>query len=304
MSTNTISTNINNRESALCLYDLTINCDLFTLQQVIDWMQKHCKRWCFQKEEGSETGYIHYQCRVSLISRKRFCNMIEFIIITLRGAHVSATSNPTFYSGSEFYVMKEDTRIEGPWTDRNTVNLNNIPSRLREEPEWFPWQSSVLTILNGTPDDRTVNVIYNAEGGIGKSRLAMFLKCRKRAHRIPPMKEAKDIMRMVMDMDISTCYFIDLPRATNNSHQAAIYSAIEEIKNGYAYDDRYHFKDLCFEPPHIWVFTNIYPPVDMLSKGRWIIWTVDERMELIPFTQPEQQEPFRRYLNLRLVLQE
>jgi hypothetical protein len=45
--------------------------------------------------------------------------MIKLCLEQLPGAHVSATSNPTHHTGDEFYVMKEDTRIEGPWTDRS-----------------------------------------------------------------------------------------------------------------------------------------------------------------------------------------
>lgn len=200
--------------------------------------------------------------------------MITWMAANMPGIHVSPTANPTFYAGNEFYCMKEDTRVNGPWSDRNTVNLESIPRRLREEPTWKPWQAAVKQMIEQEPDDRTINIIYDPIGGEGKTFLTMWLMTRNLCERIPQQKDARDIMRMVMDTDTKRCYFIDLPRATSHKDQNAIFSAIEEIKNGYAYDDRYSFKRKIFEPPHIWVFTNQIPNVQMLSRDRWAYWNI------------------------------
>lgn len=283
----------------LTMYDLTIgeqygdsnDIGTITPNDICKWMFTYCKRWCFQLERGAETGYRHYQCRISLISKKRVVNMKEFLNSTgLPRAHFSPTSNPSFYSGNEFYVMKEDTKIEGPWSDRITVNESDIPSRLQSStPAWRPWQQHVIDICHEVPDDRTINVIFCKDGKKGKTFLSMWMKAHKRAQRIPPQKEARDIMRLVMCLPITKVYFIDLPRASSTQIQKAMYSAIEEIKNGYCYDDRYAFKDKMFDPPHVWVFTNVLPDKSLLSEDRWAFWTISDAQHLIPYETDDGQ---------------
>lgn len=262
------------KTSPLAMYDLTVPCDRYTREQITDFMRTYCKRWCFQQESGAESGYVHYQCRISLISKKRLSNMITFMTGLLPGVHVSPSSNPTYFAGNEFYVMKIDTRLNGPWTDRDDINPNMIPKRFRNEPTWKPWQQTVISKIEEEADDRTINVIIDAAGNTGKTFLTLYLTCHNRALRVPQQKEAKDIMRMVMDAEKRTCYFIDLPRGTSHKDQNSVYAAIEEIKNGYCYDDRYHFKQCIFDPPHIWVFTNQIPPQNLLSKDRWRYWQI------------------------------
>lgn len=262
------------RTSPLAMYDLTAPADRYTLDQLKDFCRTYCKRWCFQLERGEETDYLHYQMRISLMSKKRLPLMINWMSTTMPAIRVSATSNPTFYAGNEFYVMKEDTRVEGPWNDREDVNMLSIPTRLRSEPDWYPWQRSVLNFISQPPDDRHINVIVDHAGQNGKSVLSLYLMAHQRAQRIPVQKDPRDIMRMIMNCPKRTCYFIDLPRSTSSQNQHTMYTAIEEIKNGYCYDDRYHFRQELFEPPHVWVFTNMLPNLQHLSKDRWKLWTI------------------------------
>lgn len=277
---------MSNSKSPLAMYDVTIPCDRYQLEEVKEFFRTYCKRWCFQQEQG-ESGYLHFQCRVSLISKKRVDTMHKWISELKPGFHVSPTSNPAMYSGNEFYVTKVDTRIDGPWTDRSDINPSTIPSRLRGVPTWRPWQQDVINFINEEPNDRIVNVIFDPDGDSGKTFLTLYLMAHKKATRIPQQKEARDIMRMVMNKDTFSCYFIDLPRGTSHKDTNSVYAAIEEIKNGYCYDDRYHFQEKLFEPPHVWVFTNKLPPRELLSKDRWKYWTIIDK-KLIPFTNKNE----------------
>lgn len=258
----------------LTCYDLTVAEHLFTKDEMMKFLQTNCKKWCFQLEQGNETEYRHYQCRLSLMVKRRVSTMIKFIQEKLPGAHASPTSNPTFYSGNEFYVMKEDTRIDGPWSDRNTIDENSIPSRFRNNITWKNWQESVIKNIENKPDDRHINVIIDPDGGHGKTFLALYLQAHKKARLIPPQKESKDILRMVCNCPTSTCYFVDIPRAESKNNQHALFSALECVKNGYVFDDRYHFTEKMFEPPHVWVFTNHKPDVHLLSQDRWVFHTI------------------------------
>ena len=204
---------------------------------------------------------------------------------TMRDFHITPTSNPSFYTGDEFYVTKVDTRVEGPWNDRDDIDTSVVPKRLRNDNMvWRPWQKSVIDLIALEPDDRTVNIIINPSGQVGKTTLCLWLFARKKAQRIPQQKDHRDIMRMIMCCPIRSCYFIDLPRAISHRDSNSMYGAIEEIKNGYAYDDRYKFTQKLFEPPHIWVFTNTKPEEGLLSRDRWKYWSINDQFELVEYS--------------------
>jgi len=80
---------------------------------------------------------------------------------------------------------------------------------------------------------------------------------------------------MFIVSDLVNCSVPEVPDAMS--------AAIEEIKNGYAYDDRYRFQEAMFEPPHVWVFTNTMPDTKLLSLDRWKFWTITDDNRLQPF---------------------
>lgn len=272
-------------KSSLAMWDITIPVNhidkktdkpiTYTHEQIINVFDEHCTRWTFQLEKGEETGYLHFQCRVSLKVKRRVGGMEKWLLDHLPGSHCSPTNTKVFREDNFFYVMKEDSRVEGPWDSRKVVATNQLPYHLRATPNWYPWQQKVLSMISDTPCTRTINLIIDAIGNQGKSTLTCWLGARKLAQRIPQQRESRDIMRMVMDAPKRACYFIDLPRATCKNDQRSIYAALEEIKNGYAYDERYHWREEYFNPPHVWVFTNVTPDISLVTSDRWRFWTIN-----------------------------
>ena len=261
------------KNNAICGYDLTIPAETLDKCFIQEKFEELCKSWVFQLEKGDETGYLHYQCRVSLKTKIRPSQMITLCNKIFGGCQVKPTCSENFINKNFNYVMKDDTRVDGPWSDKDE-KPHYIQKRFRGKINWRPWQQQLMDIINLEPDDRSVNIVINLNGNRGKSFLTMYLMTFKKATRIPAQPEMRDTMRMVMDQPKVPCYFIDLPKAIAKNNQNAIYSGIEEIKNGYSYDDRYKYKCEIFEPPHVWVFTNEIPDSNLLSMDRWIIWTI------------------------------
>jgi len=249
-------------------YDFTLSKDDWTHEKVIDTLYpEFVKKYCFQLEEG-DSGYVHYQGRISLVKKRRLNEVLKVLKPLIEKIHLSPTSNNGLENN--FYVMKGDTRIEGPWKDDDEKIY--IPRQVRGL-ELMPWQQSLVE-KSQVWDTRSINIIHDTEGNIGKSTLVTYLGVHKLARQIPYCNDYKDILRIVMDMPTSTTYLIDMPRAINKERLFQMYSAIETIKNGYAYDDRYHFKEKYFDCPNIWVFTNTLPETSMLSIDRWKYWEV------------------------------
>lgn len=233
-----------------------------------DWASK----WWFQYEEGDQ-GYKHFQGKLNLKKKRRLQEIAPLLQAEppLKKIHLSPTCKNNI--GKTNYIIKKDTRIDGPWTWEDEEIY--IPRQIREITELYPWQQSIVDQV-GVWDTRTINVIYDKDGNIGKSTLVGYLRAHQLAKKLPFCNDFKDIMRMVCDMPTSRCYLIDMPRAINKEKLFQMYSAIEEIKNGYAYDDRYKFKEKFFDCPNIWVFSNTLPDRNLVSNDRWKIWEVKD----------------------------
>jgi hypothetical protein len=281
--------------NALADYEFRMSVEGNAFDDVKAALKAMGKKWCFQKEQG-DSGYVHWQGNISLIKKRRpaeihnlwkklfadgelpidFPNHFEPLSNNARG---STSNNP----GESLYSLKLDTRIEGPWKD--TDKEIYIPYDVRElmEMESFPspWQRDVIDMLD-VREIRKVDIIIDKDGGKGKSSLVRYLGCQGKAKKIPFANDFKDVMRMVMDMPTQKMYFIDMPRAIGKERLYQLYGAIEEIKGGYAFDDRYSFKDKYFDPPRVIVITNTAPDLNLLSADRWKLWEIDPEEGLVP----------------------
>ncbi len=258
-------------------YDFRYNGEcLYT--EIINNLKGIAKSYVFQKEEG-DTGYIHYQGRMSLIKKRRKHEVLKLFAGKQVNPpnYLEPTSNPEYIKGDAFYQMKEDTRIMGPWTDKDEVLY--IPRQVREMGELRPFQQYIVNDAD-VWNTRTINLIFNQSGNVGKSRLVAYCRAYKIGRALPPVNDCKDLMRMVCDMPTSKLYLFDMPRSMNKDRLYQFYSAVESIKDGYAYDDRYSFKEKSFDCPNIWIFSNNLPDFNYLSMDRWKIWEINDNYEL------------------------
>jgi len=258
-------------------------------QEIIAILDKHCDKWGFQYEEG-ETGALHYQIRVSMKVKIRAStipkNFEEFYAFHIRPTTPTMQNNFT-------YVTKEATRIDGPWHYINDAP-QLIPRQCREIMyTLFPWQQHIHDSVSRW-ESRIINLVYAPEGCEGKSSLAMYLLSINKAFLIPVLDDYKDLMQavccMILDQQknqlvkttaLDKMFIIDIPRALETQKQKKLYSAIETIKGGLAFDTRNHYKCVKFDSPVVWVFTNHLPSPDLLTKDRWVYWTINRTKQLV-----------------------
>jgi len=69
---------------------------------------------------------------------------------------------------------------------------------------------------------------------------------------------------------------IDVPRSLPKGKLNGFWSGIESLKDGYCWDDRYEFKEIVFDSPVIWVFSNESPDQEALSQDRWQFWHIED----------------------------
>jgi len=262
----------------LCGWDFTCPATEGVYEEVIRFMKTECKHWAFQKEKGETTDYVHFQCRVSLGVKRRLVELVElgkteYPLIKWR---VSPTVTAHALPAKAFYVMKPETRIEGPWTSEDAEEVY-VPRQIRDI-TLREWQKHIADDAD-VWDTRHINILHEVEGNKGKSILATYCGVHKIGRSLPPLNDYKDIMRMVMDMPTSKLYLVDMPRAIDQSRTHNFFAGLEEVKSGHAWDDRYKYKEKYFDCPNIWVFTNVMPDLRHLSTDRWKIWNiVDEKL--------------------------
>ncbi len=266
--------------NAICTYDFTCGMDKTSKNDVITILNKIAKKWTFQGERGDLNGYEHWQGRFSLKVKLRLINLQKKWPIKGKFSPTSKANKD-----NNFYVTKEETRIEGPYNEEEHTPIY-IPRQVREIEKLYPWQEAVIK-KSDVWDTRHIDVIIDKKGNIGKTILQTYMRSYRKGRILPYCNNYKDLLRMVCDMPTSNCYVIDMPRAIDKEKLHSMYSGIESIKNGYAYDDRYHFKEKIFDCPNIWVFTNTVPDMSLVSIDRWRLWEVKGN-ELVKYEEEIQ----------------
>lgn len=278
--------------SAVLRYDFRVTYLREDDAEIIEMMLDDvARKWVFQHELGERTAHNHFQGRLTLKVKERGSTLIKKMRKYLdkgdevRSIYLAPTSKEN--ADNDYYVTKEDTRIGGPWRDGGDKVKEYMPRQIRElvnnpDFKWKPWQQYVLDSIK-IFDVRHINVIIDNKGHIGKTSLKIYGQVTRQSKILPMVNDMKDMLRMVMDMPKVGCYIIDMPRAIKKEKLFGLYMGIESTKDGYAFDDRYAFKDECFDSPVIWVFCNTCPDLTLLSKDRWLLWEVDADDQLVPF---------------------
>lgn len=262
-------------------YDFTLNkaklgelWDIHTFEQIGQMFENlGAERYVIGQEVGGETGYEHYQCRVVFKGEKDE-NHLKKVFSPV--GHVSPTHV------RDFKYCEKEGNFYRSW-EKVLNKFSDLALR--------PWQGQVVAMLK-EQNDRTIQVIIDEEGAHGKSTLAKFLQVHRYCQYVPPMTEAMDFMAFAMEKP-SSGYCFDMPRAETIKQKKGMWSAIEQIKNGYLYDKRYSYRDMWIEPPKILVFANEEPPYEFLSRDRWNVYTFERwgnTDTLVPYTPTSNDE--------------
>lgn len=256
----------------LYVWDFTIWADSAKMEDVRGWLKNIAKKWVFQLEKGEETERLHFQCRASLMVKTSWPEAPDYF-----------DGKATFTSGNGrkgfSYVMKEETRVGGPWADTDASEY--VPRRFRDA-NLRGWQKRCYEKLM-TQNDRDVMWVCDPAGGVGKSFFGVWLKIHERAITISSSLSTAQQMggALIKQMRVPDRRYIvvvDLPRALhfNKGKFAEVVTAIEEWKSGIIQDGRNSFKEFFGEPPIIIVFYNRLPAGtsfdELMTPGRAVFW--------------------------------
>jgi len=171
------------RDSPCKSWDITTWSDVVTekgKKRINDVLTIIAEKSVWQVEE-SKAKNKHGQIRLRLKDKLRQGQVIELLKGHGLEGHVSRTSK-LVHAGKNFnYVMKEETRIDGPWTIGEIKD--GEPERKwkiildpgvheemsRFEDCWLPWQKQILDSVKVKDFDH-INVLLDREGLQGMSQ--------------------------------------------------------------------------------------------------------------------------------------
>lgn len=243
------------------------------------------KHYVYQLECG-DSGYIHFQGRISLIKKRRHNELVSVLKEEpiLSKCHWSTTSTEAV-KGDNFYCLKKDTFMEGPWKDTDIViPLTSQLENFMKLPR-YPYQEKLEEIVKEY-DERTIHWINDQDGNHGKSVFCEYLEYHKLAIELPPIRTMEDLMQVAHGaweaQPENRAFVVDLPRGMKGNKLADFLAAIETIKNGKVYDKRYKYKAQRYNRPQIILFTNQEPDLKLLTRSRWKIWKISLSHDLEP----------------------
>lgn len=254
------------------------------------WCRTWGKYWCFQLEKGEETGKLHMQGVISLKVRRTVGAAKKIMKMeSVLPEYFAPLSNGARGGSEAFYVTKPETRVEGPWSDKDKevfvpYQYEGILERMR------PYQQKIWDSAD-IREPRKVHVIVDKEGHSGKSSIAALMDIYGRGYDLPPINDSEKLIQSVCDILMAKedrdpkCMFFDLTRSQKQDALFGLYVSIKQVKKGKVYDLRYAYKEWWFHSPQVWVLCNEAPKKKYLSRDRWNLWTINHEtwdLELLP----------------------
>lgn len=259
---------------------------------LIPSLKEIAKKWCFQLEKAPTTGSLHFQGRMSLsgshaMTKSKLWNTLKEMKWNIATDALSPTHDKGFS-----YVMKQDTRVQGPWSDKDFIDLPPCV-KLPKGKTWYPWQQTVYERVKAyakqtfedtaNMDTRHINVVVDRRGGAGKTILFKRLCVEKLALPLLLNTDAEKFNAWACSLveqhgDDIHCFVLNVPRSIplSETETKKCFGSLESIKDGVLMDQRYKASFTIKKvDPIVWIFMNDFPKKDWMSWDRWKLWMVD-----------------------------
>jgi len=239
----------------------------------------------FQKEKG-EGGVEHYQGTFHTKPKKRRCQLRDsalhvFPSLVFPGCDYLEKS---MSSAADRYVMKDDTRVDGPW-EKNMPKVMpahldiTIPDVMNKEDLPDKMQAIIDMVDNRLPDkeDRKIYWYYDITGCNFKTETARYLEFN---HWAVIMQGAKRHCLVNAFKRTAPIYCFVVPR-----EERVDYVALESLKDS-LYMSAFGTDgtgSVNRKKPWVLVFANYIPNIARLSTDKWKITNVGPPEDIIDF---------------------
>lgn len=253
------------------------------IQEIQNYLNCNSKKWIFGKEIG-EKGTPHLQGYMEFNSPKKWRILMEngFARCWSKSAKGTLRQNYDYTSKDGDYqyggfkiedIDEPDKKDILKWRQYQEDKMKNIILKKYEFIKWKPIQQQVIDIVNSDSQDRVINWIVDEDGNYGKSFLTKYLFCKYNG--VIVNGKTSDILNSLLNFQDEHVYkepkfvIVDIPRSSRG-YTDNLYNILEKVKDGLVYSGKYEGGRIIYnEPPHIIVFSNDKPKLDMMSYDRW-----------------------------------
>jgi len=270
---------------------------------LINYLNQVAECGVFQLEKGDAKSKEHYQGTFTLIgprqSKTSLLGSFKQRFKNVGGLTISPVYDKVAINA---YVTKEQGRVRGPFY----VGVNEMYNSNMAQIKLRTWQKELFEILCGPMQeslkDRKVIWIQDSSGNTGKSWFQKWLRVAQkelviRALPVSSVDRLISAVNIVSKKEKVDAYTIDLTRTKGkDQNYEDLFSAIEQIKNGYVIDVMYgKYNEAIFQPPMIIIFTNekLEDFERYLSKDRWAAFSLGPRGEELSEMIPDSYGTFR-----------
>lgn len=293
-------------------YNNYIETEIPILEHLLDL---YCTHYLFQQEVGEKTGTPHLQGAIWLKDKMRITELYkldpllkklwlkkmnsEVGCIRYCQKEQTSTGDKVYKKGDFTKIIKKNKKFIEETYDKKEANKmlgikEPTPLKILRDDQLREWQKSIIESMNEEPTDRGINWIYDKKGGLGKTTFTKYLYAK---YDVIPFTggECKDIARALImlkqngrDLNEVTTYIFDLPRCAKGHIS---YKALEGVKGGLLTSPKNDTETLCFNNPHMWIFSNEMPKISEMSFDKWNVWEViDNKLCKIEIEEEEYEE--------------
>lgn len=225
--------------------------------------------FAWQVEKGEE-GTVHIQGVLGFSDGKSFSAVKKLLGDRYHLEPVKALKQAVVY------CHKEEGRVEEGKTSQGWRKYLEEKKKTELVDYWEergivakPWQTFLFELVKLEPEERRIYWFWEETGNSGKSTWARKCILDNKEEALIVSGKGSDIFSaykgMLDEGKMPRIVILDIPRVSKGFIS---WPAIEQIKNGLAFSQKYESGMLIFNIPHLIVFANEPPPEGSFSKDR------------------------------------
>lgn len=262
--------------------------------------REDCERWVYQlecTENGQEGGNLHFQGRLNLRRKMRastYTNLFKECLGPYNKYFYKVFFSHTSRNCYNFdYVMKPETRVAGPWANKDVTELRSI---LPKE-KMLVWHKKYEDMLFDY-DSKPINfrILYNCIDTSGGRLKTAFTKRMMHLYEdevsfLDCWSSPQQLQNSIVAEGPKKMYLFDIPckflqGSWNQEQVYKLASLIERVKDGGPFRATMYggSRTLLFDPPICIVFSNTALGKDCFTPGRleWDILTDEVCVPIVP----------------------
>lgn len=219
-------------------------------------------KWVFGREVG-ESGTPHLQGYIEFKTQRKWSQIIEKCPCLGRAWSTGAKGD---VKANCKYTTKDKNFEYGGFPLEKYIYRVEIPVM-------FEWQEEIVKELKETPNDRTINWVWEEKGCAGKTTFQKWI-FQNFDDVVVLSGKGSDMKNGVLqwmnnkDGVPPSVVLINIPRV---SADFVSFEGIESIKDMFFFSGKYEGGMVCGKPPHVYIFANSEPDLSKMSSDRWNI---------------------------------